>query len=69
MAVKLIKEARNSGARLFKACEVLEISVSTFRRWSSGNFVDNRKGSSKQIPRKLTREEEQAIIDICCSKE
>lgn len=69
MAVTLITEARNSGARLFKACEVLEISVSTFRRWSSGNLEDHRKGTLKQIPRKLTPEEEQSIVDTCCSKE
>lgn len=69
MAVTCITEARNSGARLFKSCEVLEISVSTFRRWSSGNLKDHRKGSLKQIPRKLSPEEEQSIVDTCCSKE
>ncbi|MCP3686275.1 MAG: IS3 family transposase [bacterium] len=69
MAVTLIKEARNNGARLWKACEVLEISISTFRRWSAGRLVDCRKGAAKQIPRKLTFEEEQSIIDACCSKE
>lgn len=69
MAVTLIKEAQNSGARLWKACEVLDISVSTFRRWSAGHLKDNRKGSLKNIPRKLTLEEEQLIVDVCCSKE
>ena len=69
MAVILIKEAQQSGARLWKACEVLEISVSTFRRWSAGDLSDRRKGSQKKIPRKLTPEEEQSIIDISCSKE
>jgi putative transposase len=69
MAVELIKAAQNSGARLWKACEVMEISVSTFRRWSAGHFKDNRKGALKQVPRKLTSEEEQSIIDVCCSKE
>jgi len=69
MAVTLIIEAQNSGARLFKACEVLEISVSTFRRWSAGNLVDCRKGASKQVPGKLSLEEEQSIINICCSNE
>ncbi len=69
MAVTLIKEAQNSGARLWKACEVLDISVSTFRRWSAGHLKDNRKDSLKNIPRKLTLEEEQSIVDVCCSKE
>ena len=69
MAVELIKEAQNNGARQWKACEVLEISVSTFQRWRAGNLKDLRKNALKQVPRKLTNEEEQSIIDICCSKE
>ena len=68
MAVTLIEEAQNNGARQWKACEVLEISVSTFRRWRAGNLKDLRKGAFKQVPRKLTNEEEQSIVDICCSK-
>ena len=69
MAVTLIKEAQQSGARLWKACEVLEISVSTFRRWAAGDLSDRRKGALKKIPRKLTPEEEQSIVDVSCSKE
>lgn len=69
MAVTLIKEAHDSGARLWKACDVLDISVSTFRRWSAGHLKDNRKDSLKSIPRKLTLEEEQSIVNVCCSKE
>lgn len=69
MAVTLIKETQNNGARLWKACEVLEISVSTFRRWSDGHLKDCRKGAPKQNPRKLAPDEEQSIIDICCSDE
>jgi len=69
MAVMLIVEAKNNGARLFKACEVLEISVSTFRRWSAGNLSDCRKGAPKQVSRKLSFEEEQSIVGICCSYE
>ena len=69
MAVTLIKEAKNSGARLFKACEVLEISVPTFRRWSAGHLLDGRKGAFKKNPRKLTSKEEQSILDISCSNE
>jgi putative transposase len=68
MAVILIIEAHESGARLWKACEVLEISVTTFRRWAAGNITDLRKGSQKNNPRKMTVEEEQVAIDTCCSK-
>jgi len=69
MSVILIKEACDSGARQWKACEVLEISVPTFRRWSNGDLTDRRKGALKSNPGKLTPEEEQSIVDICCSKE
>lgn len=65
----LIKEAQTNGARLWKACEALEISVSTFRRWSDGHLKDRRKGASKNIPQKFSIEEKQSIIDVCCSKE
>lgn len=68
-AVVLIQEAQESGARLSKACEALKISISTFERWRKGNLVDMRKGAFKHVPRKLTKEERQEIIDICCSLE
>ena len=69
MATKLIGEAVSSGARLYKACKVLLISVNTYRRWSSGQICDERKGSEKNIPRKLSLEEKNRIISICCSSE
>ena len=34
MAIDLIEEAVDAGARRFKACEVLEIDVRTLQRWS-----------------------------------
>lgn len=67
--MELIQEAVESGARLIKACEVLEISKSTFRRWQGGNLQDKRKGARKRVPRKLTKEEEDEIIKICCDNE
>ena len=68
-AICLIEEAKTKGARISKACDCLEISVRTFKRWKSGRIIDQRKGSEKNIPKKLTSEERQAIIDACCSKE
>ncbi len=68
-AICLIEEAKTEGARISKACECLEISVRTFKRWKSGRIIDQRKGSDKSIPKKLTSEERQAIIDACCSRE
>lgn len=66
-AVKLIKEANKNGARIWKACEALEISVSTFERWRKGKYSDRRKGAEKVVARRLTEEEKQKIIDISCS--
>ena len=68
IAVELILEANKDGARIWKACEALDISVSTFERWRRGNYSDNRKGAVKVIARKLREDEEQKILDISCSK-
>jgi len=68
-AVELIREANRCGARLVKACEALEISISTFERWRSGKMTDTRKGAPKVVARKLSAEEQQRIIDISCSNE
>ncbi|MBF9019051.1 IS3 family transposase, partial [Oceanispirochaeta sp. M2] len=67
VAVVLILEANKDGARIWKACEALEISVSTFERWRNGYYSDNRKGANKTVARKLTKEEKLKIIDISCS--
>lgn len=68
-AVELIKEANTSGARLVKACEALEISISTFERWRGGKISDRRKGAPKVVARKLSSEERHSIIDMSCSRE
>ena len=46
----------------------MEISIRTFQRWKAGNTIDQRKGSAKNIPKKLTEKERQQIIDVACSK-
>lgn len=67
-AVSLIREAVESGARKWKACEVLEINVRTCRRWERGAVEDGRKGAEKTVVRKLTPEERQEVIDVSCEK-
>jgi len=69
LAIKLITEAIEAGARITEACETMGISATTFKRWRAGNLTDLRKGSEKYIPQKLTEAEESKIVDICCSKE
>lgn len=69
LAVQLIEEAKAAGARVFKACEVLEIHTRTFKRWKAGMLVDRRKGAHKSVPKRLSAAERTAIISVCCSKE
>ena len=68
LAVELLQEAMLSGARLKPACEVLEISIRTYQRWKK-NIIDKRKGAIKKVPRKLSPEENQQIIDIANNNE
>jgi len=67
-AVKWISEAVASGARLFKACQLVEISVRTYGRWKTSGQADKRKGAAKRVPRKLTEAERAALIALCCSE-
>jgi len=67
--VELIDEAVTAGARLFRACAVIEISTRTFSRWKHGALVDGRKGAPKTVPRKLTDAEKDELIEVACSKE
>lgn len=68
LAVELLDEAVTNGARLFKACEVLDISVRTYYRWKSNKTGDLRKGAAKRVPRKLTEAEKKEILNISCSE-
>lgn len=66
-AVVLIDEAVNAQARLYKACEAIGISTKTYNRWNKMKLIDQRKGASKKIPRKLSEEEKDEIETIACS--
>ncbi len=68
-AIELITAATTAGSRLREACKAMGISISSFERWRAGKLIDSRKGSEKQVPNKLTIEEEQELIDMCCSKQ
>jgi len=67
-AVILITKACASGARKFVACRLLMISLRTIQRWEKEILADKRKGADKKVIRKLSEEEEQEIIAICCSE-
>lgn len=68
LAVELLQESMCSGARLKPACEVLEISIRTYQRWKN-NRIDRRKNAIKKVPRKLSPDEYQQIIDIANNDE
>ena len=63
--IKLIKEARESGARQSRACETIGISAKTFQRWSlSENVRDGRLDAIHEPTNKLTELERQRIIKV-----
>ena len=64
-AIKLINEAHFLGARKYKACEALGLSVRTVERWEKDKgLLDNRKLVTR-IPRnKLSKEQRDMVIAI-----
>lgn len=68
VAVELIDEAVDAGARRWKACEVLYISVRTYQRWKAGAHLDRRKGARRTVKRRLTQAERQTVIDAACNE-
>lgn len=67
LAVELIDEAREAGARLKPACKVLNITDRTYQRWTreKGIKEDQRQIVTRPTPKnKLTEEERSEIIRI-----
>jgi len=70
-AVALIHEAQSSGARLAKACALLNLSVRTFQRWTTDKAVkaDQRPVVPRPAPtNKLTDQERQAVVSLSNQK-
>lgn len=70
--IELIEMAREAGARLIPACQVLEISARTYQRWTTGGSVlkDQRPEAIRPIPaNKLTPDERQRVLDMCHQEE
>lgn len=68
MAIELIDQAVQSGARLPKACEVLGLSPRTFRRWRQRRDLQDQRrlaAQSRDIAHALTEHEKQEIIAVC----
>jgi transposase InsO family protein len=65
----LIEEAVASGARRWKACEVIGISLRTYQRWCKDlDKGDGRHGERKQPANSLSAQEVAAIIAVATSK-
>lgn len=72
LAVGLIQEANQKGARLAKACEELHISVRTYERWVvEGDVkVDQRPFAKRPMPQnKLSDEEKKKILEVVKQEE
>jgi len=69
MARELIQEAVCNGARLWKACEVLGITVRTYQRWAkSPGKADGRHGPRDKPANSLSAEERAEMIAIATSE-
>jgi transposase InsO family protein len=59
----LIQEAVGSGARLWKACEVIGITVRSYQRWGQAlHKGDGRHAARRRLPANALSEEEVAAI-------
>jgi len=66
MAVTLIHDAVDAGARRHKACGVLYISVRTLQRWEEEDGLEDRRKYVERIPaNKLTVQEREQILAVC----
>lgn len=70
MILELIDEAVAAGARLFKACELLGISVRSTERWREDlDADDKRAGPLTEPSHKLTEAERKSILEVSNSPE
>lgn len=66
--VQDIATAREQGARLEQACEVVGISLRTYRRWTQHGEVkaDGRPQAVRPVPsNRLSEEERRQILQVC----
>ena len=69
IAIELIYEAVDSGARKRKACYTLDISIRTLQRWEKEGLEDKRKGPISKPKNKLSDNERNEIIKVSTSLE
>lgn len=67
-AVALIEQAQRDGARLDKACDVLNVSARTYQRWTRQGRItaDQRPVADRPTPsKKYSPEERRAMAALC----
>ena len=68
MAIELITEAVENGARRVPACKILGISLRTLQRWEAeGGGEDRREGAQKEPGNALSEPERALVIAIASS--
>ena len=70
--VKLIRGARQAGARLDPACRVVGLTARTFERWTQDDALrkDGRPEAQRRAPaNKLSPEEKKRVLDVCHQSE
>lgn len=65
MAIHMISEAMDQGARQKAACEVIGISHRTLQNWQQAGLTDQRQQVQKTPVNKLSDEERAAILEVC----
>jgi len=70
MILEALDEAVAAGARLWRACEVIGLSMRTVQRWrEEGGGDDRRRGPTSVPHNKLSEAEEVELIRVVTSKE
>lgn len=69
MAIQLISEAMDKGARQKQACEVIGICNRTLQHWHHSGVLDQRQQVKKTPVNKLSDHERAAILKVCNSEE
>lgn len=64
MILKLLHEAVAGGARLWRACEVVGLTVRTVQRWRRGPGEDMRCGPRTEPANKLSQAEQQELLTV-----
>jgi transposase InsO family protein len=69
VTIVLIDEAVTAGARRWKACELLGLSLRTLQRWGDEAGDDRRKGPRSTPGNKLSEDERSEVLKVVNSKE